>query len=514
MPILKHEERIGAVLAGRFRIDAILGRGGMGVVFKGEELESGRAVAIKLLNYEYAERPEVVSRFIREANMMRDLAHPNIVGVYDLGQDDDGTVYLVLEFLDGQSLGDRLAQLGVLGVVEAADVLLPVMDALSFAHESGVVHRDLKPDNIFITRDSSGKLVPKLLDFGIAKTIDKDSTALTQTGYVLGTPEYMSPEQAQGTGVAAAADIYSMGVVFYECLSGALPTGELEGAAVLVATATGRTTPLAQRAPWLPKGVVDCVQRALAVDPSQRFVDMRAFAAAMAHACGIVRKSGEIRAPEGTQGRRKTQMGLRDPKVKASSPSLVAFHEANAFAMGPVSAAGSSITAQPASSPSSRRSNALLFVGAAVLLLGLGAGGALAFARKQPDGASSVAGPTLESADAAATHAQAEADGSSAPVVEHSADNAAVADASAMGAASGPRVRPRGRATQEPSNPVATGQPTTTGQGTASGPSNPSTTPARTTEHTGSAAANSGATTTVPAQRATPSANTPLSEYE
>jgi serine/threonine protein kinase len=514
LPILKHEERIGAVLAGRFRVEAILGRGGMGVVFKGEALDSGRPVAIKLLNYEYAERADVVSRFIREANMMRDLAHPNIVEVYDLGQDDDGTVYLVLEFLDGQSLGDRLAELGLLGVVEAADVLLPVMDALAFSHARGVIHRDLKPDNIYITRDSGGKIVPKLLDFGIAKTLDKDSTALTQTGFVLGTPEYMSPEQAQGTGVGAAADIYSMGVVFYECLSGALPTGDLEGAAVLVATATGRTTALGTRAPWLPKNVVDVVQRAIDVDPARRYPDMAAFANAMAHACGIVRKTGDVRPPEGAVSRRKTQMGLRDPKLKASSPSLVEFHQSNAYELGPVATSASPIaTPAPAAAKRSASQGALIAVALAVVALG--AGGAIAFAqhRKGPNADLSPR-PTVTAAEdvVIAQRAEPEPDAASQAINEAAdASSSAVVAAGRAGrarpavGANAPPTQPTQPAT--PTQPTQTAQQAQPAQTTQPAQSNPQpTTPPSNPSGAG------GRTTTSAGQP--PSANNPLSEYE
>jgi serine/threonine protein kinase len=430
LPILKHEERFGTLLAGRFRLDSILGRGGMGVVFKGEDTRTGQTVAIKLLNYEYAERPEVVSRFIREANTMSALAHPNIVGVLGCGQDQDGTVYLALEYLDGQSLGDRLVELGVLGVIEAADILLPVMDALSFAHSSGIVHRNLKPDNIFITRPAEGTVAPKLLDFGIAKTLDKDSTALTQTGFVLGTPEYMSPEQAHGTTIGVGADIYSMGVVFYECLSGALPTGDLEGTAILVATATGRITPLSDRAPWLPKSVTDVVSKALKVNASERFQDMAAFASAMAHACGIVRKSGEIRPPSGTQVRRKTQMGLRDPALKASSPSLVQFHQSNAYQLGPIApATGEPVAANTRGTE--KRLTPLAWVGAALALLAVGAGGAVALKgggsdASQTDGRSTVLPVVADSGSSATLAQNGEADSG---VVAQ--DNSAEADASA-----------------------------------------------------------------------------------
>ncbi len=377
MPILKHEERIGSIFADRYRIDSILGRGGMGVVFKGEDLQDHKTVAIKLLHYEYAERPEVVSRFIREANTVVALKHPNIVEVFDLGQDADGTVYLVLEFLEGKSLGDRLAELGVLGPVEASDILLPVMDALAYAHGMGVIHRDLKPDNILVSLTENGKFVPKLLDFGIAKTLTDGQTALTQTGFVLGTPEYMSPEQASGdAGVGVSADIYSMGVVWYEVLSGSLPTGDLSGTAVLIAAAIGRTIPLVQKAPWLPQFLVETVDRAIQVDSKKRPESMRVFERMMASACGIARKSGEHRPPPGTESRRQTRgIRLRD-SLHDEGPSIASFKNVvhgDGYELGPTT--NSAVVARTPELPtvSMRKSLAMLAVG--VVCAGLAVGG-------------------------------------------------------------------------------------------------------------------------------------------
>jgi serine/threonine-protein kinase len=364
-------------------MDSILGRGGMGVVFKGHDTETGTDVAIKLLHYEYAERPDVVSRFIREANTVRALRHPNIVQVFDLGQDGDGTVYLVLEFLDGTSLGDRLAELGVLGPGEAAEILLPVMDALAYAHEEGIVHRDLKPDNIFVSTTENGKLLPKLLDFGIAKTIGADQTALTQTGFVLGTPEYMSPEQASGdSAVGPSSDIYSMGVVWYEVLSGTLPTGDLQGTAVLVAAATGRTTSLVEKAPWLPLALVETVDQVIQVAQSSRPASMREFERKMAHACGVARQSGEHRPPRGTVSRRQLQLPTHKPSP-APTDAVSSFQQrahGDGYELGPVSS--TTLVARetmPVGTPSERSGRSVPWVlgllGAAVVV----ASGAVAF---------------------------------------------------------------------------------------------------------------------------------------
>jgi serine/threonine-protein kinase len=197
VPILTPAERIGTVLAGRYRIEAILGAGGMGVVFAGKHELTGRPVAIKLLQPGLVTDPEVLARFFQEAKASAALNHPNVVDVLDVGTDED-TAYLVLERLEGQALGARLEACGVIDPKELLEILLPAMDALAAAHERGIVHRDLKPDNVYIHRDIRGRRVPKVLDFGIAKLVETDSDVKTRTGGLLGTPHYMSPEQAQG----------------------------------------------------------------------------------------------------------------------------------------------------------------------------------------------------------------------------------------------------------------------------------------------------------------------------
>ncbi|MDP3274851.1 MAG: serine/threonine-protein kinase [Deltaproteobacteria bacterium] len=378
MPILKHEERLGQLLAGRYRMDSIIGRGGMGVVFRGLDLQSRRPVAIKLLHYEYVERPEIVSRFIREANMMRDLTHPHIVGIVDLGQEEDGTVFIALEFLAGKSLGDTLSESGVMGPAAALDVLLPVMEALQFAHENGVVHRDLKPDNILVSVGDQGKMVPKLLDFGIAKALGDGHTALTQTGFVLGTPEYMAPEQAMGSdGIGPASDVYSMAVVWYECLTGTMPTGDLQGTAILLAAASGRITTLAERATWLPAELTRVIDRAMATDPRNRYASMALFRDDVAHACGAARDTGKHEPPPNLLVRRNTGLNLRAP-AKNSLPTLSQFGKPDAYSLGPSVGEGDTelrpSVSEPPRSPSANgpRRYALFAAVSAAALLGLG----------------------------------------------------------------------------------------------------------------------------------------------
>ncbi|MBC7172291.1 MAG: serine/threonine protein kinase, partial [Polyangiaceae bacterium] len=223
MPVLLPKERLGLRIAEKYLLDAIIGRGGMGVVYRGQHVWTGRPVAVKVMGPEFAEDELMAKRFLREARSAAALTHANVVDVLDMGRDVDGSVYLVLEHLEGHSLGDRLDEVGVLGPEETLAILFPIIDALTEAHAKGIVHRDIKPDNIFLSIDPKGSVVPKLLDFGVAKLLRSRSSAATRTGTVLGTPHYMSPEQARGsTDVGPPSDVWALGVVMYQCLSGKL----------------------------------------------------------------------------------------------------------------------------------------------------------------------------------------------------------------------------------------------------------------------------------------------------
>ncbi|HKZ02207.1 MAG TPA: protein kinase, partial [Pyrinomonadaceae bacterium] len=217
----------------KYCIDAKLGAGGMGAVFRARRLLIGDEVAIKILHPEHVEQPQSVERFRREAQAAARLKHPNAVTIYDFGVTSDGLVYLVMELVEGQSLRQIIKQQGPLTPSAAAEVINQVCAALDEAHRQQIVHRDLKPDNIIVNPTLTG-LRTKVLDFGIAKLRDLTAGNLTQTGSVMGTPHYMSPEQCLGEELDSRSDIYSLGIVLYEMLAGVVPFNSPTSTAVVV----------------------------------------------------------------------------------------------------------------------------------------------------------------------------------------------------------------------------------------------------------------------------------------
>ncbi len=215
------EDRIGQVL-GSYRLLAVLGRGGMGCVYLAEHVRLGREVALKLLRDEYAERRDSVARFFQEARAVNRIRHRNIVDVTDFVELDDGTVFIIMELLAGENLGNAIRR-GELAQPRALAVLIQICDALAAAHADGIIHRDLKPDNVILVRTGDGGDLVKLLDFGVAKLLHREDEELgleTAAGSVIGTPAYMSPEQAGGLTVDTRADIYSLGAIMYELFCG------------------------------------------------------------------------------------------------------------------------------------------------------------------------------------------------------------------------------------------------------------------------------------------------------
>jgi hypothetical protein len=267
----------GSLLAGRYEITAPIATGGMGEVWKARDQVLDRIVAAKVLRSEYTGDPSFLARFRNEARHTAALTHPNIASVYDYGEtvDDTGTqqlAFLVMEFVDGQPLVSILHDEGRLPVDWTLHVLSQSADGLSAAHRAGVVHRDIKPGNLMVRPDG----VVKLTDFGIAQA--RDATPLTRTGMVVGTAQYLSPEQAQGMEVTAASDVYSLGVVAYECLSGARPFDGASQVAIALAHINRPPPPLPAE---IPPAVRLLVERALAKDPADRFPDGGAFAEAI-----------------------------------------------------------------------------------------------------------------------------------------------------------------------------------------------------------------------------------------
>jgi eukaryotic-like serine/threonine-protein kinase len=224
---------IGSVIHERYRVDALLGQGGMGAVFRGHHLGLARDVAIKVLRPELGRTDAAAKRFDREAHSVSRLDHPNCVRVTDFGTTEGGIKYLVMELLAGAELEASLGQ--PWPPVQAIDTIVQILEGLEHAHHVGVVHRDLKPENVFVTRDYRGRELVKLVDFGIAKLIDDDGTKeqLTRAGMVFGTPRYMSPEQATGGKLDERTDLYAVGLILYQMLAGRPPFVADEAAILL-----------------------------------------------------------------------------------------------------------------------------------------------------------------------------------------------------------------------------------------------------------------------------------------
>ena len=255
---------VSSVGGGRYRLERLLGGGGMAGVYLGRDMELDRPVAVKLLAENLAQDEAFRERFLREARLAARLSHPNVVAVYDAGETEHARPYIVMEQVEGRTLADVLRERGRLPHGEAVALALQACNGLAHAHQAGLVHRDVKPQNLLLRND--GRL--KVADFGIARAADE--TALTEIGTVLGTAAYLSPEQAAGEEVTAAADVYGLGAVLYELLTGR-PPYELESLADLAARhAEGTITPVAELAPDVPEHVEDAVMRALARNPTYR----------------------------------------------------------------------------------------------------------------------------------------------------------------------------------------------------------------------------------------------------
>ena len=264
---------IGSLLDGRYRVDAILGTGGMGRVYKAEHTGIGRAVAIKVLHAKLGGSKEAAQRFQREALASGRLDHPNIVGVSDFGVLDDGSLYLVMEALEGEPLGSRLDREKRIPWPESLAIIRGVLAGLKHAHDKGVVHRDIKPDNIFLAR-KDGEQVIKILDFGIAKLYagNADDPAMTRAGLTVGTPAYLSPEQAVGGAITPASDLYSVSVVLYEMVAGRAPFLDEDPLAMLTAHVSKDPPTWAEIAPDLqvPQGLEAVIQHGLAKISGER----------------------------------------------------------------------------------------------------------------------------------------------------------------------------------------------------------------------------------------------------
>jgi serine/threonine-protein kinase len=278
----------GSVVAERYRIDALLGEGGMGVVYAATHTVTGKRLALKVLRENHAKDATTRHRFMREARASCAVHHPNVLEVDDVIELADGTPLLVMDLLEGESFGARLEREGKLSLPELAPLMLQVVSAVGTAHQMGVVHRDLKPDNIFLERARDGGITVKVLDFGIAKvTLEADaaqSRSITGTGAILGTPYYMAPEQMFAErDVDHRADIWSLGVILYEALAGARPTQAENIGQVFKIVMTNAIKPIEKAVPELPPPIAQIVGRMLSRDRDDRPGDLREVAATLKH---------------------------------------------------------------------------------------------------------------------------------------------------------------------------------------------------------------------------------------
>jgi eukaryotic-like serine/threonine-protein kinase len=276
------------ILDGQFQIVQKIGTGGMGSVYKALQPAMNRTVAIKILHPKLAGRKDLTSRFRREARAMSQLTHPNTVKVFMYGElEEDGSLYIVMELLEGRNLNQVVRKEGPMAPDRGIPILMQVCGALQEAHEIGIVHRDLKPENIFLSTQGGITDFPKVLDFGLAKVTERQmrpgSLILTQEGMVFGTPEFMSPEQAQGRTLDARSDIYSLAVILYEVLTGKLPFDAKTPMEYIQKHVVAPIIALNDRVPGLAfaDGLDAVLARALAKKPEQRYQTAAEFAEAL-----------------------------------------------------------------------------------------------------------------------------------------------------------------------------------------------------------------------------------------
>lgn len=268
---------------GRYVVESCLGAGGMAAVYRARHAELGRVVALKVMHPELAKNDAHVQRFLQEARAASSLRHPHVADVSDVGA-VGGRAYIVMEYLEGRTLAQRLERLGPMSTAEIADLMLPVLSAVAAAHSAGIIHRDIKPENIFLASDARGEDRPVLLDFGISKTVGAPrSKALTEVGQFVGTPYYMSPEQIQQReAVDGRSDQYALGVVMYECATGVLPFRSEQSLFVLLAEIVfGKPEPPTSHVPAMPRPFERVILRAMSSSRDERFASIEALARAL-----------------------------------------------------------------------------------------------------------------------------------------------------------------------------------------------------------------------------------------
>lgn len=467
MSLAERDRPPDELIAGKYRLTRLLGRGGMGSVWEGIHTSLGTRVAVKFIETEYATSSEARNRFENEARAAAKLRSKHVVQVYDHGLTADGRPFIVMEFLAGEPLDKRLDRVGRLSPVDTARILQQVCRALGRAHEAGIVHRDLKPENVFLVWDEEdGADIVKVVDFGIAKFTDGSMgvSSATRTGSVLGTPYYMSPEQARGLrSVDHRSDLWSVGVIAYRCVVGELPFyGEAIGD-LLVKICTAPLPVPSQRAPGVPPSFDAWFAKALDREPSQRFASAAAASDALSAAFGLA-----VRAPvPSASGTQRSAMnavtpGLATPmRQGAYTPPTAHMYPYDSGVVQPTAAmgtptpgrasnfdansgTGAPFTATP--TLSKRPSRAPLFAAIAIACLLLGVG--IAVAAKLLRHGSPSEQPSAEQAPSASA-APIEVAAAGGPAASASAEKPDIAPDVSAKAASKESVAPAASAKEE-----------------------------------------------------------------
>ena len=280
------DELLGVTLNGTYSVERVLGEGGMGRVYLARHTRVGKKrVAVKVLREEYARNEEVLQRFQREAEAGAAVSHPNVMTVFDVDRTPNGAAYLVCEYLEGVDLGAHLKQFDRLTVHAALHIAQALCHGLIAAHASGVIHRDLKPQNVFLLGDRSRGAAAcpdvKILDFGLSRFLDAGDGSLTKTGYIMGTPAYMAPEQARGLRVDQRVDVYGVGAILYTALTGRPPFDADTPQATVLAVVSSEPPRPRSLVPSIPVAVELLLERALSREPADRYPDMSALLVAI-----------------------------------------------------------------------------------------------------------------------------------------------------------------------------------------------------------------------------------------
>jgi serine/threonine-protein kinase len=388
------DPKIGVILQDRYRVVRKIGEGGMGAVYEGEHMLISRRVAIKCLHAQFATNAEIVARFQNEAMAANSIRHQNIIEVTDMGRFEDGTVFMVLEFLEGRELADLITKEGPQPLGRIVHIAEQVCDALTAAHSKGIVHRDLKPENIYLIQRGDDRDFVKVLDFGIAKFRETANKSMTRTGTTLGTPYYMAPEQAQAKReLDGRADIYSLGVILFHALTGQHPFDDESYPMLVVKICTEPPPPLRNYRPDLPPEFEAVVGRMLAKNAEERFPNtqavrealspFRTFFGAPVLAEGVLptAKIAPTQALSGVRHSSPTSAG--NPSARTPVPSTTPVNVPMTNVAAPASRFGTPVPSTDYAATTGftpQKSKAPLFIGIGVaLFLLLGVAAAVAF---------------------------------------------------------------------------------------------------------------------------------------